>query len=202
MKTKAFYSAITIVAVLAVIMGVNAYSGLAPAQVCEDGATCNFNEGNGGDELGAVAGPYYYGDFTVGGQLGYRAKIYEIDQTGATSSVTLSINDSGATVMMTGSSTQITLPAVSQTGATFRFQISGASTGYNWIIYSAEGDNINGTLSVNNADVACSGEDQLNFVVDGETIGDFVELISDGSQWLITGSDVETAAKLTCTDPA
>ena len=50
--------------------------------------------------------------------------------------------------------------------------------------------------------MACSGEDQINFVVDGETIGDFFEIRSDGDQWVLGDSRVETAAKLTCTDPS
>lgn len=108
--------------------------------------------------------------------------------------------EAGSTVFSSASSSTTTLPAA-RDGLVFTFQVNEAIATGNWIIDSTEGDNINGTLSVNNADVACSGEDQLNFVTDGETIGDFVTLRSDGDQWVVSGSDVETAAKLTCTDP-
>jgi hypothetical protein len=52
---------------------------------------------------------------------------------------------------------------------------------------------------VNDADVACSNEDQLNIVTDGEVIGDRVQLMSDGTSWIILDSDVDAAGKMTCT---
>jgi hypothetical protein len=125
----------------------------------------------------------------------------EINQTQATSTVVLTAANSGTTYYMTGSSTEITLPAIAD-GLNFKFVVTGASTGYNWIISSSEGDNIEGTLIVAGAVVDCAAEDQINFVVDGENIGDYVEVYSDGSQWLIGDSGVLTASKMTCTDPS
>lgn len=113
---------------------------------------------------------------------------------------TLQASEAGAVVFATSSVATTTLPAA-KPGLEFTFVVDEAIASGFWIIDSAEGDNIYGTLSVNNADVACSAEDQLNFVTDGETIGDYVTLVSNGTNWYITGSDVETAAKLTCTDP-
>lgn len=114
---------------------------------------------------------------------------------------TLIANQSGSIVYTSASSSITTLPAT-RAGLVFTFAIDEAVEAGNWVIASAEGDNINGTLSVNNADVDCSGEDQLTFVTDGEVIGDNVTLRSDGTQWLIVDSNVATAAKLTCTDPS
>jgi hypothetical protein len=95
----------------------------------------------------------------------------------------------------------ITLPAVTS-GLHFKFVVTGALTGVSTTIASAEGDNIEGILMVNDADVVCAGEDFLNIVTDGEVVGDRVELVSDGTSWYILDSDIDAAAKMTCTDPA
>lgn len=123
-----------------------------------------------------------------------------IAQTGASSTVTLTVADSGTTYLLSATGTRVTLPAVTD-GINFKFIINGAAANSNFIIDSAEGDNIEGTLIVAGAVVDCAAEDQINFVTDGENIGDYVELISDGSQWLIGDSGVLTSAKMTCTDP-
>jgi len=132
---------------------------------------------------------------TLGGQTA-------VAQTGATSTVTLTAANSGTTYMLSATGTTITLPAVTNTGANFKFQVNGAMGVANMIVASAEGDNIEGTLIVAGAVVDCAAEDQINFVVDGENIGDYFEIMSDGTQWLLGDSGVLTAAKLTCTDPA
>lgn len=95
----------------------------------------------------------------------------------------------------------ITLPAAAD-GLDLTFIVTGAQTGASITIDSAEGDNIEGILQVNDADVVCAGEDQLNIVTDGEVVGDRVQLISDGTSWYIGDSDWDAAAKLTCTDPS
>jgi hypothetical protein len=55
---------------------------------------------------------------------------------------------------------------------------------------------------VNDADVACAGEDFLNIVTDGEVVGDRVTVVSDGTSWYILDSDIDAAGKMTCTDPS
>lgn len=113
---------------------------------------------------------------------------------------TITANQCGSTFFLSTTGSTSTLPAVTA-GCELRFQVGAAFDTNDWIVDSAEGDNIYGTLSVNNADVVCSAEDEINFIADGEVVGDYVEIISDGTNWLITGSDVDTAAKVTCTDP-
>jgi len=141
------------------------------------------------------------GATTLSGEVTMKEGSQVLAPTNIYSTTTLTAALSGTTYYLSASGTTITLPAVAE-GLNFRFAINGAADSGNFIIDSSEGDNINGTLSVNNADVACSGEDQINFVTDGETIGDYVELRSDGTQWLIGDSGTETAAKMTCTDPS
>ena len=137
------------------------------------------------------------GAWAVGGELnGFRSAT-----TTDTVAVTLTAAQSGEVQLIKGTGATTTLPAVTNTGAIYEVQVLAAFATNNWVLASAEGDNINGTLFVNSAVVACSGEDKINFIADGEEIGDFVQVISDGTNWNIIRSRGETAAKITCTDP-
>ena len=113
---------------------------------------------------------------------------------------TLGAGSSDQVIFFQGVGATSTLPAVTNTGAHYRFSILAAFGTEDATVASAEGDNINGSLFVNDAIVACSGEDRIQFINDGEAIGDFVELISDGTNWNIINSRGETAAKLICDD--
>ena len=107
--------------------------------------------------------------------------------------ITLDDSDGGST---------ITLPAATA-GGSIKIAVGTAFGTANAVIASAEGDNIDGTLLVNGASVACAGEDQINIVHTAELVGDFVELYSvDGSNWLIGPSMGQAAGALTCTDPS
>ena len=109
--------------------------------------------------------------------------------------------DSGTTYLVSASGTQITLPAL-RDSLTYKFKVNGAIDTANVVIKSSEGDNIEGTLIVAGAVVDCDAEDQINIIADGENIGDYVEITSDGTQWLIGDSGALTASKMTCTDPS
>lgn len=121
-----------------------------------------------------------------------------------TATTTLTASQSGTHVLLSGSNglTTITLPPVADAGSNFSFHVSGALATGNVVVDSAEGDNIEGTLIVAGAVVDCDAEDQINFVTDGENLGDYVEIVSDGTSWLIVDSGVLTSAKMTCTDPS
>jgi hypothetical protein len=120
--------------------------------------------------------------------------------TDVSQTYTLEHWESGSTIYASATGTTTTLP-VARAGLVYRFVVGGALDTANWVIDSAEGDNIEGSLIVAGAVVDCDAEDQLNFVADGENLGDYVELRSNGSKWFITQSNVLTTAKLTCTDP-
>lgn len=94
----------------------------------------------------------------------------------------------------------ITLPAATE-GLYLRFVVAGTFT-VDVAVDSAEGDNIEGSLIVAGAVVDCAAVDQVNFIADGENLGDFFELYSDGTNWFIGASGALTASKMTCTDPS
>lgn len=135
------------------------------------------------------------GSATVAGSI-----INTVDTITATTTLT---TDSSSLQLLAASANMstITLPAATA-GLQYTFVVTGALTGSSVIIDSAEGDNIEGILMVNDADVVCAGEDQLNIVTDGEVVGDRVTVLSDGTSWYILDSDIDAAGKMTCTDPS
>ncbi len=119
------------------------------------------------------------------------------------SAQTLTAADNGKTLFLdSAAGATITLPALA-VGMKLKFMVSTAFATTNWVIDSAEGDNISGTLIVNGATVAAAAEDQINFVASAESVGDWIELTADydNSQWLVVGV-AGAAGGLTATDPS
>lgn len=117
-----------------------------------------------------------------------------------TADTTLTVEQSGSIVQMGVAGLDITLPvATVSAGVGYKFVVSQAVATTNMTIVGAPADIIEGTLIVAGAVVDCDAVDALNFVIDGENIGDYVELYSDGTKWMIGDSGVLTSAKLTCT---
>lgn len=118
---------------------------------------------------------------------------------------TLVRDDSGKTFILdaAGGAT-VTLPSLSA-GLRFKFIVGSAFASTNWVIDSAEGDNISGIIADMGTTVAvvvAGAEDQINFVASAETVGDWVELVADtdNSQWLVTGMCGANGG-ITATDP-
>jgi len=119
---------------------------------------------------------------------------------------TLTAADSGKVFILDAAEGKtVTLPALA-TGLNFKFIVGAAFATTNWIIDSAEGDNIEGIISDMGATVAgipAGAEDQINFVASAEGIGDWIELVCDyaNSQWLVSGA-CRTNGGITATDPS
>ena len=123
------------------------------------------------------------------------------DVDAVSAAVTLTSADSGKWYELAASAgVTVTLPAV-ESGLHFRFVVANAFDTSNYIIDSAEGDNIDGILVVNGASVAASGEDQINFVASAEAKGDFVQLECNGTNWFVSGQ-AALSGGLTVTDPS
>tara|TARA_R100000231_G_scaffold129264_1_gene100567 strand:+ start:259 stop:678 length:420 start_codon:yes stop_codon:yes gene_type:complete len=123
------------------------------------------------------------------------------DVDAVSAAVTLTSADSGKWYELTSTTgVTVTLPAV-ESGLHFRFVVANAFDTSNYIIDSAEGDNIDGILVVNGASVAASGEDQINFVASAESVGDFIDIWSDGSKWYVWGIG-NASGSITATDPS
>lgn len=202
MKNIKFYSLITVLAIIAVVSvgyGVNALSGDRIFNISGDYVEAP-SEPVG---LGGVTSEdeYFSANVDIVGKLDVQGEVTMREATTVlTATSTLTALQSGNTFYMdftNGATT--TLPAIAD-GLVYRFVITSAFAANNMVINSAEGSNIEGSLIVAGAVVDCDAEHKLNFIADGENIGDYVELRSDGSQWLIGDSGVLTSGKLTCTN--
>lgn len=134
---------------------------------------------------------------------GHDEKLYVETVSAAT---TLKGTDTGKTFILDAAAgATVTLPALDY-NLRFKFVVGATFATTNWVVASAEGDNINGIISDMGATVAgvpAAGEDQVNFIATAETIGDWVELVSDynNSQWIVSGACTANGG-ITVTDPA
>jgi hypothetical protein len=116
--------------------------------------------------------------------------------TGAT---TLTAEDSGKVfILKAAAGAQITLPAVATSaGLRFKFIVGLAFATTDWTVKAATSV-IEGSVLVNGAHVAGVDENTISFVASAESIGDFAELVCDGTNWYVNGSGV-TAGAITLT---
>jgi hypothetical protein len=121
-------------------------------------------------------------------------------QVTPTASTTLTVAQSGSTFNLGTAGVNLTLPAVATAaGVKYKFVISAAYATDNITVTSAAGDDIEGSLIVAGAVVDCDASDVITSVADGENLGDFWEIFSNGTKWFIGQSGALTASKLTCT---
>ena len=118
-----------------------------------------------------------------------------------TSAQTLTAADNGRTIILADAAPgNVTLPAVSISGFNVRVLCGFAITTSAGVI-SAEGDNIDGMVLVNHAEVRAAAEDQINFIANTALIGDYIDIVSNGTTWIVTGVG-DDAGSITATDPA
>lgn len=103
-----------------------------------------------------------------------------------TEAKTLTVEDSGKEFALTAAAgAAITLPAVSK-GLNYKFRtgINFATTA--WTIVSAS-QVIQGTVLVNGASVLGANEDTITLAHAADTVGDWVSVVSDGTNWYVDG---------------
>jgi hypothetical protein len=112
--------------------------------------------------------------------------------TGAT---TLTAKDSGKVfILKAAAGAQITLPAVATSaGLRFKFIVGQLFATTDWTVKAAT-NVIEGSVLVNGAHVAGVDENTISFVASAESIGDFAELVCDGTNWYVNGSGVSAGA--------
>ena len=87
----------------------------------------------------------------------------------------------------------ITLPALKD-GLRFRFTIGAAFATSNWRIVSPVATKFEGSVIVAGAVVAVTSQTFVRFKVPAESIGDFVEVQCDGSNWHVFGNGAIAAS--------
>ncbi len=106
---------------------------------------------------------------------------------------TLTANDSGKLLVLSAAAgAAVTLPALSS-GLKFKFVVGAAFATTDWTIVSST-NVIQGNVIVAGAHVAGSDENTVSFVATAESIGDYVDLVCDGTNWYVSGSGVTTGS--------
>lgn len=116
---------------------------------------------------------------------------------------TLNAVDSGKTFFLDAAAGATIGLMAGAAGMKADFVVTSAFATTNWVIASAEGDNISGSIIVAGAQVTAAAEDQINFVASAELIGDRIQLMWDAnnSQWIVSGVG-GLSGGITATDPA
>lgn len=112
--------------------------------------------------------------------------------TGAT---TLTAEDSGKSFSLNAAAgAQITLPAVATSaGFRYRFTVAALFATTAWTIKAAT-NKIQGGVIVNSVNVPGADENTITFAHAADTIGDFVELNCDGTNWYVSGLGTASGA--------
>jgi len=112
--------------------------------------------------------------------------------TGAT---TLTAEDSGKVfVLNAAAGAQITLPAVADAaGQNYRFIVGALFATTAWTVKAAS-NRIQGGVIVNSTLVPAADENTITFSASADTVGDFVELNCDGTNWYVFGMGTASGA--------
>ena len=121
----------------------------------------------------------------------YRHLDANVDFKSITADTTLTASDSGKTILLDAVGEAITLPAV-EAGLNYKFMGTAAVATSNWTITAAT-KVVQGSAQVAGAVVAASNEDIITLVVAKFLPGDWVSVVSDGTNWYVEGSVVTTA---------
>lgn len=104
-----------------------------------------------------------------------------------TGAKTLTASDSGKMFTLSaGTGAQVTLTSVAIVGFNARFTVGTAFDTTNWTI-KAGTSVIQGSADVNSTLVPASNENTISFVASAETIGDYIEIYSDGTNFYAYG---------------
>lgn len=116
-----------------------------------------------------------------------------------TADTTLTIAQTGSIVNMGTAGVDVTLPTpTSSNGVHYRFVVSAAFATTNMTIVAGTADTIEGSLIVAGAVVDCTANDLITLVATSEDIGDFVDMYSNGTNWLIGANQTLAASNTTC----
>ena len=105
-----------------------------------------------------------------------------------TAATTLTAADSGRTYLISGTGYTVTLPAP-HAGFNVKFIIAAAFSTDTVIQTPADNrDTLNGGVIVNGAIVESDATDRVTFEDDAESVGDFIEISSDGTSFFLFGN--------------
>ena len=101
---------------------------------------------------------------------------------------TLTAADAGQVISVNGASAvDVTLPRATTAGLWFRFVLSDNTADVD-IIQGDAGDELVGSIMcLTNKDTGTGSDTKITFKLGTALAGDYVEVVSDGSDWLVSG---------------
>jgi len=104
-----------------------------------------------------------------------------------TAATTLTDSDSGKVIMLNAAAGKVvTLPSVAVAGFNIRVITGALFATTNFTIVSPT-NKIQGGAIVNSVFVAAADENTISFVASADTVGDYVDLVSDGTNYYVSG---------------
>lgn len=117
-----------------------------------------------------------------------------------TADTTLTADQSGSIINMGTAGLDLTLPSpTAANGAHYRFVVSANFATTAMTIVAGTADTLEGSLLVAGAVVDCDAGDLVSISATNENIGDFVDVFSNGTNWVIGASGALAASVLSCT---
>lgn len=114
--------------------------------------------------------------------------------------ITLTGEDSGKDFILNAAAgVAITLPSVALKGFKAKFIVGAAFATTDFTVVSAT-NIIQGGAIVNSVFVPAANENTVSFVATAETVGDYIEVVSDGTNYYVNGIGA-AAASITFTAP-
>jgi len=107
-----------------------------------------------------------------------------------TADKTMTVEESGRTFMLDAVGEAITLPAV-KSGLCYKFVCSVVTATTDWTITAATAV-IQGSAQVAGAVIPAANESLITLVIAKFLPGDWISLVSDGTNWYVEGSVVTT----------
>lgn len=112
---------------------------------------------------------------------------------------TLTVAQTGSIVNLGTAGVDVTLPSpTAANGVHYRFVVSAAFATTDITIVSGTADLIEGSLIVAGAVVACDAADLITIAAANEDIGDFIEIYSNGTKWMVGANQAMTASNHAC----
>ena len=105
------------------------------------------------------------------------------------SDTTLTMADSGGVIGCNGASAvEITLPNPDDAaGASFRFNLLDNTANVDINVDAGATEFVGSVKGLSSKDTAVSGDTYVRFVASTATAGDYIELISNGANWMVSG---------------
>ena len=97
---------------------------------------------------------------------------------------TLTVADSGKTFLLSGTGVNITLPSTLKAGISYKFIVAGAFS-TDFVINGGDSKIFGSILEAGAATEFADGDSSITLEDGTETVGDFVDITCDGTNWFI-----------------